>query len=106
MYYLKVKKTEKSLKCKMKEFKMGSSKLGTFEMLLVIVSLTVTILGFQLINTVYQQQGTVDALLLITIFNWLTLLVMFILLSITVDVSKKQLDKLEVVVSLLTKKKI
>jgi hypothetical protein len=90
----------------MKEFKMDSSKLGTFEMLLVIVSLTVTILGFQLINTVYQQQGKVDALLLITIFNWLTLLVMFILLSITVDVSKKQLDKLEVVVGLLTKKKI
>jgi hypothetical protein len=84
---------------------MKSSKLSTFEVILVVVSLTVTILGFQLINKIYQAQNRIDSLLLIAIFSWLILLVMFILLSITVDVSKKQLEKLGIILELISKKK-
>ena len=84
---------------------MISTKISTFEIVLLIVGIAAGILGFQLINKVYAVEGEVSWLMVIAIFTWLMLLVLFILLSITVDVSKKQLAKTEIMVYLLSQKK-
>jgi len=63
------------------------------------------ILGFHLINQVFSVDGRMSWSMVIAIFNWLMLLVLFILLSITVDVSKRQLAKMEIMVYLLSQKK-
>ena len=84
---------------------MISTKISTFEIVLLIVGIAAGILGFQLINKVYAVEVEVSWLMVIAIFTWLMLLVLFILLSITVDVSKKQLAKTEIMVYLLSQKK-
>ena len=43
--------------------------------------------------------------MIIAIFSWLTLLVMFILLSLMVDVSKKELKEIRMMIYLLSEKK-
>ena len=61
---------------------MQDVRMNTFEVVLLIVGLGAAILGFQLINQVYRiENGQISWLMIIAIFNWLTLLVMFILLS-------------------------
>jgi hypothetical protein len=51
------------------------------------------------------MEAELSWLMVIAIFNWLMLLVLFILLSITVDVSKKQLGEIKNIVYLLEQKK-
>ena len=41
--------------------------------------------------------------MVIAIFSWLTLLVMFILLSLMVDVSKKELNEVKQLINLLSR---
>ena len=82
---------------------MPSPRLSGFEILLLIVGISAGFLGFQLINQLYTLEGKLSWQMITSIFNWLMLLVLFILLSITVDVSKKQLAKMEIMVYLLNK---
>ena len=84
---------------------MLRTRLSAFEILLLAVGIAAGILGFQLINQLYILDGKLSWLMITSIFSWLTLLVLFILLSITVDVSKKQLAKMEIMVYLLNKDK-
>ena len=77
-----------------------------FEFVLLIVGTGVAFLGFHLINQAFlAESGQVSWLMIIAIFTWLTLLVMFILLSLVVDTSKKELRELRSLVDLLSKKK-
>ena len=85
---------------------MLKTRTSTFELVLLIVGIGAAILGFQLINQVYGLDGKISWLMVIAIFNWLMLLILFILLSITVDVSKKQLAKMETLVELFSQKKV
>ena len=85
---------------------MPDTKMNVFEIVLLVVGIAAAILGFQLINQVYQaQNGELSWLMIIAIFNWLTLLVMFILLSLMVDVSKRELNEIKTMIYLLSKKK-
>ena len=80
-------------------------KLSTFEFILLIVGVGAAFLGFKLINQLYISDGGLSWLMVISIFNWLILLVLFILLSLTVDISKKGLEELRNLKKNLDKKK-
>ena len=87
------------------DVQISKPKISTFEVVLVVVGITSAMLGFQLINVVHDEEKVISWLMVIAIFNWLTLLVLFVLLSLAVDVSKKQLAKMEILVYLLNKGK-
>ena len=84
---------------------MADAKKNIFEIVLLVVGILATILGFQLINQVYRTENYLSWPMIIAIFNWLTLLVMFILLSLIVDVSKKELNEIKAMIYLLSKNK-
>ena len=84
---------------------MPIAKISAFEVVLLIVGVTSAILGFKLIDLVHSREGAVSWMMVIAIFNWLTLLVLFIFLSLAVDVSKKQLAQMEEIVGLLGSRK-
>lgn len=85
---------------------MSDKKLNVFEIVLLIVGLGAAILGFQLINQVYKaESGQLSWLMIIAIFNWLALLILFILLSLMVDVSKKELNEIKTMIYLLSENK-
>ena len=82
---------------------MTDTRMNAFEVVLLIVGVAAAILGFQLINQVYKiENSQVSWLMVIAIFNWLTLLVMFILLSLIVDVSRKELSEVKTMIRLLS----
>ena len=79
---------------------MGS-KISVFEMILLVVGIAAAVLGFQLVNQAYNIEKEVSWLMVIAIFSWLTLLVLFISLSISVEVAKKQLEETKKMAELL-----
>jgi hypothetical protein len=82
---------------------MAETKTSIFDIVLLIVGVGVAFLGFQLINQAYKaESGQVSWFMIIAIFSWLSLLVMFILLSVMVDVSKKELNELKMMVYMLS----
>ena len=84
---------------------MRIQRLSAFEIILLVSGVAVGILGFKLINQLYIIEGTVGWLMIIAIFNWLMLLVLFISLSLSIDVSKKQLRELKNLFLLISIKK-
>jgi len=81
---------------------MPDTKMNVFEIVLLVVGIGAAVLGFQLINQVYRAENNqLSWLMIIAIFNWLTLLVMFILLSLMVDVSKKELNEIKAMIYFL-----
>ena len=83
---------------------MSDNKMNVFEVFLLIVGLGAAVIGFKLINQAYvAESGQLSWLMIIAIFNWLTLLVMFILLSLMVDVSKRELNEIKTMISLLSR---
>ncbi|MBS3131387.1 hypothetical protein J4212_03060 [Candidatus Woesearchaeota archaeon] len=84
---------------------MIERKLTPFEVVLLVVGLAAAFLGFQLINKVYTSQTELNWLMVIAIFNWLTLLVLFISLSLEVDNSKKTLEQMKKLTEYFEKKK-
>ena len=85
---------------------MADGKTNAFEFFLLIVGMGAAVLGFNLINQVYQSDNyTISWLMVIAIFSWLGLLVMFILLSLMVDVSKKELYEIKTLIDLLSEKR-
>ena len=81
------------------------SKFTIFEGILLGVGLLASALGFHLINQLFISEGSISWLMVVSIFNWLILLVLFVLLSLMVDLSRKELGQLEEIVKLLRKKK-
>ena len=85
---------------------MQETKMNVFEIVLLVVGIGAAVLGFQLINQVYKaESGQLSWMMVIAIFNWLTLLILFILLSLMVDVSKKELREIRTLIHLLYEKK-
>ena len=82
---------------------MAESKMNLFDVVLLVVGVGAAVLGFQLINQAYRaESGQISWLMIIAIFNWLSLLVMFILLSVMVDVSKKELNELKMMIYMMS----
>ncbi|HLC61042.1 MAG TPA: hypothetical protein VJJ52_06460 [Candidatus Nanoarchaeia archaeon] len=82
---------------------MAENKMSVFDIVLLVVGIGASVLGFQLINQVYQaESGKISWLMIIAIFNWLSLLVMFILLSVMVDVSKKELNEIKTLIYMMS----
>mgnify|MGYP001574498145 CR=1 FL=1 len=85
---------------------MLDEKTNIFEIVLLVVGIGAAILGFYLIRRVYtDESGQLSWLMIIAVFNWLTLLVMFILLSLIVDVSKKEVREIKTIINLLYENK-
>lgn len=84
---------------------MADAKVSAFEIVLMIVGITAAFLGFQLINQVYNVEKQISWSMVSAIFSLLMLLVLFILLSIGVDISKKHLAKTEIIIYLLNRTK-
>ena len=85
---------------------MQERKLNVFEIVLLIVGIGAAFLGFQLINQVYKNDGyRISWLMIISIFSWLTLMVMFILMSLMVDVSKRELSEIRTMIEVLAQNK-
>lgn len=82
---------------------MAEKQMNIFEAVLLAVGIAAAVLGFQFINQMYSAENQLSWLMVIAIFNWLTLLVMFILLSLMVDVSKKELKEVKTLICLLSK---
>lgn len=60
-----------------------------FEKTLLVVGLGVTIVGFFLIRAAYKSEQGLTWLMLLTIFSWLTLLILFIVSSLNADVKEE-----------------
>jgi len=84
---------------------MTETKISVFEVIVLIVGIAAAFLGFQLINQVYNVEKQISWSMVSAIFILLMLLVLFILLSIGVDISKKQLAKTEIIIYLLNRTK-
>ncbi len=84
---------------------MADTQVSAFEIVLLMVGITAAVLGFLFINQVYLIEGEISWLMVIAIFNWLMLLVLFVSLSIAVDVSKRHLNETKKIVYLLSQKK-
>ncbi|MBI2523365.1 hypothetical protein HYW19_03175 [Candidatus Woesearchaeota archaeon] len=82
-----------------------TKKISVFEVIVLIVGIAAAFLGFQLINEVYTLEKQISWSMVSAIFSLLMLLVLFILLSIGVDISKKQLAKTEIIIYLLNRTK-
>lgn len=82
---------------------MAENRMSVFDIVLLVVGIGAAVLGFQLINQAYKaESGQISWLMIIAIFNWLSLLVMFILLSVMVDISKKELSEIKTLIYLLS----
>lgn len=84
---------------------MGENKISAFEVILLIVGIAAAFLGFHLINRAYIVEKEITWMMTIAIFNWLMLIVLFVLLSLTVDTSKKQLAEIKNLADSISQKK-
>ena len=84
---------------------MAESRTNVFEIVLLVVGIGAAVLGFMLINQVYKADSQLSWMMIIAIFNWLSLLVMFILLSLMVDTSKKEVNEIRNLIDIVSKKK-
>ena len=84
----------------------SEDKMSIFDVVLLLVGIGAAVLGFQFINQIYKADNSqISWQMIIAIFTWLTLLVLFILLSLMVDVSKKELNEIKTLVKTLSGKK-
>ncbi len=84
------------------------AEISTFEIMVLVVGCAAVILGFNLINRVYITDYVMGWPMVISIFTWLILLVLFILLSINVDSTKqtlKEITEIKNIVKKISKKK-
>ena len=84
------------------------AEINTFELMVLIVGCAAVILGFNLINRVYITDHVMGWPMVISIFTWLIMLVLFILLSINVDSTKqtlKEITEIKDIIKKLAKKR-
>lgn len=77
---------------------MKRQKTTAFELVLLVVGVAAAGLGFQLINS---AEGLEQVMRVTAIFSWLILMVLFISLSISVDIAKRQLEATHEIQSLI-----
>ena len=79
------------------------SEISTFELMVLVVGCAAVILGFNLINRVYMTDYVMGWPMVISIFTWLIMLVLFILLSINVDSAKQTLKEITEIKNIVNK---
>ena len=79
------------------------SEISTFELMVLVVGCAAVILGFNLINRVYMTDYVMGWPMVISIFTWLIMLVLFILLSINVDSAKQTLKEITEIKNIVKK---
>lgn len=84
---------------------MAGERISAFEIVLLIVGIVASFLGFHLINRAYIVEKEITWMMIIAIFNWLVLLVLFVSLSLAVDISKRHLSETKRIVELLSRNK-
>ena len=85
---------------------MTESKWGVFDVVLLVVGVSVSLLGFQLINKLYIFEGhKLNWMMILAIFTWLILLILVVMLSLIVDMSRKQFAELKNLIFLLSSDK-
>jgi|TARA_B100001964_G_C14204224_1_gene587321 1,4-dihydroxy-2-naphthoate octaprenyltransferase len=77
-------------------------KINTFEKILLIVGLAVTLGGFYLIDRTYASLPGLSWIMILAIFGWLILIILFVISSNSVDVKeelsiiiKEQVDEIK-----------
>ena len=89
-----------------KRFTMQFKQLSVLQIAPLVIGLGAAILGFQFIKEVYIiNNSQISWLLVLSIFNWLSLVVLIIFLSLIMDTSKRELGKLDVIIYLLSHNK-
>lgn len=78
-------------------------EISAFEIMVLIVGCAAVLLGFNLINRVYITDYVMGWPMVISIFTWLILLVLFILLSINVDSTRSTLREITEIKNILKK---
>ncbi|MBI2542487.1 hypothetical protein HYV80_07325 [Candidatus Woesearchaeota archaeon] len=85
---------------------MAQDRINVFEVVLLMVGVGAAVMGFHLINSVYNaESGQLSWLMIIAIFSWLTLMILFILLSLIVDLAKRELREIKTMIFLLSENK-
>jgi len=79
------------------------AEINTFELMVLIVGCAAVVLGFNLINRIYITDYVMGWPMVISIFTWLIMLVLFILLSINVDSTKQTLKEITEIKNILKK---
>lgn len=73
--------------------KLKNLRFSIFEFMILFIGIVLTYFGFNTLSYLYQQDGQISWIMMITLFTWLMLLVMFIFLSMGVDANRKQLEE-------------
>jgi len=84
---------------------MLKSKISSFEIVLLFVGIATAYLGFRLINHAFLVEQDIGWVAVTAIFSWLILIVLFVSLSLTVDIAKKQLRATNEIHNFLTQPK-
>ena len=85
---------------------MTDNKINIFDVILLVVGIGAGYFGFHLINIVYSYEGGhLTWMMLITILIWLILLVLFIMLGLIADISRRELNEIRALTFLLSEQK-
>jgi hypothetical protein len=68
---------------------------GVFEVMILAVGVALTMFGFIMLSRLYKADGAVTWAMMQTVFLWLVLLVLFMLLSVGVDANRRQLQEIK-----------
>lgn len=77
------------------------AKINLFEMVLLVVGVSAAYLGFKFINVMYLSEGGLSWNMVIAIFLWLIMLLLFILMSLNVNIGKNQLVEIQRISNLI-----
>ncbi len=80
------------------------AKTNFFEIILLVVGISAAYLGFSFINQLYLAEGALGWDMVIAIFLWLIMLLLFILLSLNVNIAKNQLQEIQHISKLFEEK--
>lgn len=85
---------------------MNFRHLNTFQIVPLLIGIGAAFFGFKLIKEVYIiNNSQVSWLFVLAVFNWLSLIVLLVFLSLLLEASKKELGKLDVIIYLLSRGK-
>ena len=60
-----------------------------YEKLLLVVAIFFVLSGFYLINNIYKQNSVMNWEMLLAIFAWLSLIILFVVMSLGVDIKEE-----------------
>ena len=80
------------------------AKINFFEIILLLVGISAAFLGFKFINLLYLADGYLSWNMILAIFLWLIMLLLFILMSLQVNVAKNQLNEIQRIAKVVEEK--